>query len=58
MPDYARTYALKGIEFNPSNFDAWRLLYSLTNSSVEEKMQAKAKMIALDPLNQEWKKLP
>ena len=58
MPDYAHTYAVKGIEFNPSNFDAWRLLYSLTNSTVEEKAKAKAKMIELDPLNPEWKKLP
>ena len=58
MPDYAHTYAVKGIEFNPGNFDAWRLLYSLTNSTVEEKAKAKAKMIELDPLNPEWKKLP
>ncbi len=58
MPDYAHTYAVKGVEFNPINFDAWRLLYSLSNSSPEEKAMAKAKMIELDPLNPEWKKLP
>ena len=58
MPDYAHTYAVKGIEFNPNNFDAWRLLYSLANSTVEEKAQAKQKMIELDPLNKELKKLP
>ncbi len=58
MPDYARTYAIKGVEFNPINFDAWRLLYSLSNSSPEEKAMAKAKMIELDPLNPEWNKLP
>ena len=58
MPDYAHTYAIKGIEFNPISFDAWRLLYSLSNATESEKALAKAKMIELDPLNPEWKKLP
>jgi hypothetical protein len=58
MPDYAHTYAIKGIEFNPVSFDAWRLLYSLSNATESEKALAKAKMIELDPLNPEWKKLP
>lgn len=58
MPDYAHTYALKGVIFNAENFDAWRLLYSLSVSTPEEKANAKKKMIELDPLNEEWKKLP
>jgi hypothetical protein len=25
------------VEFNPNNFDAWKVLYLITNSSAEEK---------------------
>ena len=58
LNDLAHEYALKAIEFNPSNFDAWRLLYSIKNSTTSEKSEAKKNMIRLDPLNPEWKKLP
>ena len=49
--DQARQVALKGIEFNPDYFDAWAQLYSLTNSTEEEKALALKNMKRLDPLN-------
>jgi O-antigen ligase len=58
IPDLARKYALEGIAHNPDYFDAWRTLYGISSSTPEEKAQAKRNLIRLDPLNQEWKKLP
>jgi hypothetical protein len=49
--DQAHQIALKGTEFNPDYFDAWRLLYALTNSTDEEKALALENMKRLDPLN-------
>ena len=49
--DQAHQIALKGTEFNPDYFDAWRLLYALTNSTEEEKALALENMKRLDPLN-------
>jgi hypothetical protein len=49
--DQAHEIALKGIEFNPNYFDAWRILYSLGNATPEEKARALANMKRLDPLN-------
>ena len=56
--DVALTYAKKAVEFNPNNYDSWRIFYSLTNTSPEERKVAKENMIRLDPLNEELKKLP
>jgi hypothetical protein len=47
----ARELALRGIEFNPGYFDAWRMIYLLPNSTEQEKAKALEKMKALDPLN-------
>lgn len=58
LPDLAYKYGKLNTEFNPNHFDAWRLLYSLKNSTPEDRKLAKEKMIELDPLNDEWKKLP
>jgi hypothetical protein len=58
IPDLARKYALEGVAHNPDYFDAWRTLYGITSSTPEEKAEAKKNLIRLDPLNQEWKKLP
>jgi hypothetical protein len=58
MPDLARKYALEGVAYNPDYFDAWRTLYGISSSTPEEKAEAKKNLIRLDPLNQEWKKLP
>ncbi len=58
LPDLAYKYGKLNTEFNPNHFDAWRLLYALKNSTPEDRKLAKEKMIELDPLNDEWKKLP
>lgn len=57
LPQIAIKYARLGVEFNPDYFDAWRMLYYATNSTLKEKADAKLNMIRLDPLNPEWKKL-
>jgi hypothetical protein len=49
--DQAHQVALKGIKFNPDYFDAWRILYFLSNSTAAEKSLALANMKRLDPLN-------
>ena len=58
LPELAQKYGRQGVEFNPDYFDAWRLLYSLPNSTLDERKLAKENLIRLDPLNQEWKALP
>jgi hypothetical protein len=49
--DQAREVALKSVEFNPDYFDAWRMIYYLSNSTTEEKTKALENMKRLDPLN-------
>ena len=49
--DFALKYAQIGVEFNPDNFNAWRALYLITNSSPEEKALALENMKRLDPQN-------
>jgi hypothetical protein len=56
--DVAYKYSKKAVEFNPENFDAWKVFYAVQKSTPEEKAQAKKKMIELDPLNKELLKLP
>jgi O-antigen ligase len=51
--DQAHQVALKGIEHNPNYFDAWAQLYSLSNSTAEEKDLAMKNMKRLDPRNPE-----
>jgi O-antigen ligase len=51
LPDQAHQIALKGVEFNPDYFDAWFQLYSLPNSTEDEKALALKNMKRLDPLN-------
>jgi hypothetical protein len=58
LDDLAYKYAKKGVEFNPQAHDAWRMLYYTPTVSPEDKALAKAKLIELDPLNEEWKNLP
>ena len=58
LNDLAYKYAKAGVDFNPQAHDAWRMLYFTPNVSPEDKTLAKAKLIELDPLNEEWKKLP
>ena len=58
LDDLAYKYAKQGVEFNPQAHDAWRMLYYTPTVSPEDKALAKAKLIELDPLNEEWKGLP
>jgi hypothetical protein len=57
LPEYAIKYARLGVIFNPQNFDAWRMLYFASSSTVAEKEKAKKQMVSLDPLNPSWKEL-
>ena len=47
--DFALKYARIGVEFNPNNFDAWKVLYLVSKSSPEEKAIALENMRRLDP---------
>ena len=49
--DLAYKYAQIGVEFNPNNFDAWKVLYVITNSTPEDKALALENMKRLDPNN-------
>jgi hypothetical protein len=51
LMDQARDIALKGVEFNPDYFDAWKILYFLPNSTDAEKALALENMKRLDPRN-------
>jgi hypothetical protein len=51
LMDQARQVALKAIEFNPNSFDAWKIFYSLSNSTADEKAKALENMKRLDPRN-------
>ena len=51
LMDQAHDIALKGTEFNPDYFDAWKILYFLSNSTAEEKALALKNMKRLDPRN-------
>jgi hypothetical protein len=49
--DVAYEYSKKSVDFDPESFDAWRILYSITNSTPQDKVLALAKMKELDPKN-------
>jgi hypothetical protein len=49
--DLALKYAKIGVQFNPNNFDAWRVFYLISKSSAEEKSIALENMKRLDPKN-------
>jgi O-antigen ligase len=49
--DLAYKYAEIGVQFNPDNFDAWRVFYFVSKSSAEEKALALENMKRLDPKN-------
>lgn len=51
MHDKALKYALEGVKYNPDYFDAWRVLYSLSGATQEQKNEALANLKRLDPLN-------
>jgi O-antigen ligase len=49
--DLAYKYAQVGVDFNPNNFDSWKVLYLITNSTAEDKALALENMKRLDPNN-------
>jgi hypothetical protein len=49
--DLAYKYAQIGVEFNPDNFDSWKVFYLITNSTAEDKARALENMKRLDPNN-------
>jgi O-antigen ligase len=49
--DLSYKFAKRAVEFNPDNFRSWQLLLSVTNATLEDKLQATANMKRLDPLN-------
>lgn len=49
--DLAYKYGKIAIEFNPNNFDSWRIFYILSKATPEEKANALAQMKRLDPNN-------
>ena len=49
--DLAYKYAQIGVEFNPDNFDSWKVLYSISKSTPEDKARALENMKRLDPNN-------
>jgi hypothetical protein len=49
--DVAYEYAQVAVEFNPDNFDSWRALYFVTNSTDGDKQLAMQNMKRLDPNN-------
>jgi len=49
--DLAYTYARRAVEFNPNDFQSWRLFLSISKSSQAEKEFALERMKELDPRN-------
>jgi hypothetical protein len=49
--DLSHKYALEAVKWNPENYDLWRTLYFIKNSSAQEKSLALQNMKRLDPLN-------
>ena len=49
--DLAYKYALVGVEFNPDNFDSWKVFYFISKSTSEDKARALENMKRLDPNN-------
>ena len=49
--DLAYKYAQVGVEFNPNNFDSWKVLYLISKSTPEDKERAMKNMKRLDPKN-------
>jgi O-antigen ligase len=49
--DQAYKYAKEGVAFNPDYFDAWRVLYSVSKATQEDRDLALSNMKRLDPKN-------
>ena len=51
LHDLAYKYAQISVQFNPDNFDSWKMLYFISKSSAAEKAIALENMKRLDPNN-------
>lgn len=51
LNELSHKYALAAVKWNPENFDLWKTVYLLKNSTPLEKQEALRKMKVLDPLN-------
>jgi hypothetical protein len=51
LMEQAHQIVIEATEFNPDSFDAWRVLYFLSNSTEEEKALAVKNLKRLDPRN-------
>jgi hypothetical protein len=49
--DQAYKYAKEGVVFSPNYFDAWRVLYSISKATQEDRDLALSNMKRLDPKN-------
>lgn len=51
----AYKYAKEAVVFNPNDYQTWRILIQLPQTTEIEKQEARANLHRLDPLNPEWK---
>jgi O-antigen ligase len=51
LPDLAYKYSKIAVDFNPNNFDSWKLFYYISKSSSADKDLALQNMRRLDPKN-------
>ena len=51
LPDLAYKYAKEAVAFNPTYFDAWRVLYSVSKATDADRAEALENMKKLDPYN-------
>jgi hypothetical protein len=58
LSDQAYKYAKYATEFNPNYFDAWKMLYYVSKSTVADKSEALNNLKRLDPLNPDVLGLP
>ena len=55
LGDLAYKYARDALEFNPNDYQTWRVLIQLPQTTQDEKALARRELHRLDPLNPEWK---
>lgn len=49
--ELSHKYALEAVQWNPEDFNLWKMLYLIRNSTEEDKAEAVRNMNRLDPLN-------
>ena len=53
LPTQSLFLAKKAVQFNPQSVSLWALILINTNATIEERIDAKNKILELDPLNKE-----